>query len=116
MRESTPRIITGVHAFQGAGYDTPAPLNGGVTYTVPSDRRAQMIYLRAGNSSAEMVALTLLRDGAPMRVFPIGAKASEHVPLAVVEDLPPETRLDLHVCAPEGASGTVVLDLGLVEI
>lgn len=116
MRESIPRIITGVHAFQGAGYDTPAPLNGGVTYTVPSDRRAQMIYLRAGNSSAEMVALTLLRDGAPMRVFPIGAKASEHVPLAVVEDLPPETRLDLHVCAPEGASGTVVLDLGLVEI
>lgn len=116
MRESTPRIITGVHPFRGAGYDRPAPLNGGVTYTVPSDRRAQMIYLRAGNSSTEMVALTLVRDGAPMRVFPIGAKAGEHVPLAVVEDLMPETRLEVHVAAPEGASGTVVLDLGLVEI
>ena len=86
------------------------------TYTVPSDRRAQLIYLRAGNSSPEMIALTLLRDGTPMRVFPIGAKAAEHVPLAVVEDLMPETRLNVMVAAPEGASGVVVLDMGLVEI
>jgi hypothetical protein len=51
-----------------------------------------------------------------MRVFPVGAKAAEHVPLAVVEDLMPETRLDVLLAAPEGASGTVVLDMGLVEI
>lgn len=116
MRESTPRIITGIYPFQGTGYGNPAPLNGSVTYTVPSDRRAQMIYLRAGNSSSEMVALTLMRDGETMRVFPIGAKSGEHVPLAVVEDLAPETVLQMHVSAPEGASGTIVLDLGLVEI
>ena len=119
MNESTPRVILGTYPFQGAGYDKPAPLGGNTpapTYTVPSDRRAQLIYLRAGNSSPEMIALTLLRDGTPMRVFPIGAKAAEHVPLAVVEDLMPETRLNVMVAAPEGASGVVVLDMGLVEI
>lgn len=114
MRESTPRILTGMHAFTGAGYGKPTPL--GVSYAVPSDRRAQMIYFRAGNSSAEMIAVTLMRDGTPMRIFPIGAKDAIHVPLAVVEDLQPETKLELVVAAPEGAGGTLALDLGLVEI
>ena len=118
MIDSTPRVITGVYPFEGSGYGKPAPLGGNASpsYTVPADKRAQMIYLRAGNSCGEMIALTLTRDGAPMRVFPLGAKAAEHVPLAVVEDLMPETRLALLVAAPEGASGTVVLDMGLVEI
>ena len=118
MIESTPRVILGTYAFQGTGYSRPIPLSGDAapSYTVPADKRAQMIYLRAGNSSAEMIALTLLRDGKPMRVFPIGAKAAEHVPLAVVEDLMPDTRLEVAISAPEGASGTVVLDMGLVEI
>ena len=34
MRESTPRILTGMHAFDGRGYDSPVSL--GVTYSVPS--------------------------------------------------------------------------------
>lgn len=119
MIDSTPRVITGTYPFQGGGYDKPAPLGGGnsgPSYTVPADKRAQLIYFRAGNSSAEMIALTLLRDGKAMRVFPVGAKGAEHVPLAVVEDLMPETRLEVTVAAPEGASGSVVLDMGLVEI
>lgn len=118
MSESTPRVILGTYPFQGAGYDKPAPLGGNAApaYTVPPDRRAQLIYVRAGNSCAEMIALTLTRDGTPMRVFPLGAKAAKHVPLAVVEDLMPDTRLNILVAAPEGTSGTVVLDMGLVEI
>jgi hypothetical protein len=36
--------------------------------------------------------------------------------LAVVEDLEPETSVELMILAPEGLSGTVVVDLGLVEI
>ena len=83
---------------------------------MPSDKRAQPLYFRAGNSSAEMIAILLMRDGKPMRYFPIGAKSSAHVQLAVVEDLTPETKLDLMIVAPEGVSGTVVVDLGLVEI
>ena len=119
MTDSTPRVITGIYRFQGGGYDRPIPLAGGKaepSYTVPPDKRAQLIYFRVGNSCAEMIALALLRNGGVMRVFPVGAKAAEHVPLAVVEDLMPETRLEVRVAAPEGVSGTVVLDMGLVEI
>jgi assimilatory nitrate reductase catalytic subunit len=57
-----------------------------------------------------------MRDGAPMRYFPLGAKSAMHVPLAVVEDLMPESGLEVHIAAPEGVSGTLVLDLGLMEI
>ncbi len=114
MRESTPRILTGMHAFDGAGYNTPVSV--GVSYSVPSDRRAQMLYLRAGNSAAEMITLVLTRDGEPMRLFPIAAKGAVHIPLVVVEDLTPETRLELLVAAPSGMGGTLALDMGLVEI
>ncbi len=114
MRESTPRILTGMYAFDGRGYDSPVSLD--VTYSVPGDRRAQLIYFRGGNSASEMVAVVLTRDGAPMRTFPIGAKGAVHIPLVVVEDLMPETRLELLVAAPSGAGGTLALDVGLVEI
>jgi hypothetical protein len=116
MIESTPRIITGIFAFTGTGMSQPAVLEGAPVYTVPTDRRAQFIYLRAGNSTDALVTLVLLRDGAPMRLFPIGAKSSQHVPLAVVEDLFPETVIEIRVAAPEGVSGHVVLDMGLMEI
>ena len=114
MRESTPHILVGTHAFTGAGYDVPAPL--GVTYTVPADRRAQTVYFRAGNSTPEMIAVVLVRDGTPMRSFPIGAKDGVHIPLVVVEDLQPETKLEFHVLAPAGTAGTLMLDMGFVEI
>ncbi|MBV9968833.1 MAG: molybdopterin oxidoreductase, partial [Xanthobacteraceae bacterium] len=92
------------------------PLDGKLAYTVPSDKRAQLIYLRAGNSSAELVYLVLTRDGRPMRYFPVGAKASDHVALVVTEDVFPDTRLDVLLAAPSGASGDLVLDIGLLEI
>ena len=103
-----------MYAFDGRGYDSPVAL--GVTYNVPSDRRAQMIYFRAGSSASEMVAVVLTRDGTPMRVFPIGAKGAVHIPLVVVEDLSPETKLELLVAAPSGAGGMLALDVGMVEI
>jgi hypothetical protein len=34
-------------------------------------KRAQLIYLRAGNSSGELVYLLLTRDGKPMRSVPV---------------------------------------------
>src|SRR3954471_16460546 len=114
--ETTPRFIQGIFAFQGAGLNRPAPLDGKPAYTVPFDRRAQLIYLRAGNSTDVLVTLALLSNGKPIRYFPVGAKASVHVPLAGVEDLFPETRLEVVLAAPEGVAGTVVLDVGLMEI
>jgi hypothetical protein len=114
--EATPRFLNGVYAFQGSGYDKATPVSDKLAYTVPSDKRTQLIYLRAGNSSADLIYLTLMRDGKPMRYFPIGARSSEHVPLAVVEDLFPETRLEVMLAAPSGANGHLVLDIGLLEV
>jgi hypothetical protein len=74
------------------------------------------VYFRGGNSTDEMVYLTLMRDGAPMRYFPIAARGSTHVSLRVVEDLLSDTVLELFVAAPKGLTGTVVVDAGLVEI
>ena len=39
-----------------------------------------------------------------------------HVALAVVEDLDEDSVLELHVAAREGLAGTIVVDLGLVEV
>jgi hypothetical protein len=114
--ETTPQFIRGVHPFKGSGYDKPTAIDAGLTYAVPSDKRAQLIYLRAGNSCSELIYLVLLRDGKIMRYFPIGAKSSEHVPLVVVEDLFPDTKLEVTLAAPAEAIGHLVLDIGLLEI
>jgi hypothetical protein len=114
--EAAPRFLQGVFPFKGGGLDKPMPLEGKLTYKVPSDKRAQLIYLRAGNSSAELVYLLLMRDGKPMRYFPIGARSSDHVALVVTEDIFPDTTLDVLLAAPSGASGDVVIDIGLLEI
>jgi hypothetical protein len=97
------------------GIDAPHPLHDAARYTVPADKRAQLIYMRGGNSSDALVLLVLTRDGKPLRYFPIGAKASIHVPLAVVEDIFPESKLEVLISAPAGVTGTVVVDLGLLE-
>jgi assimilatory nitrate reductase catalytic subunit len=39
-----------------------------------------------------------------------------HVPLRIVESLLTDTELELHVAAPEGVRGTVVVDLGILEL
>jgi hypothetical protein len=114
--ETTPRFLNGVYAFEGKGLAAPVLLDAGLTYTVPTDKRAQLIYLRAGNSSDGLVNLVLMRAGKPMRLFPVGARGAMHVPLAVVEDIFPDTVLELHLAAPQGVTGEVVVDLGLMEV
>ena len=115
MIDSEPNFIQGVMQFVGAGYANPVPLPS-ASFTVAADKRAQPLYFRAGNSTAEMIAIAMIRNGKLMRYFPIGAKAAQHVQLAVVEDLEPETKLELTILAPAGLSGAVIVDLGLVEI
>ncbi len=116
MIDSTPRFLNGCYAFEGAGYDKPALLDPALVYVVPEDKRAQLIYLRAGNSSADLAFVSLMQDGKVARMFPVGAKAAMHVALAVVEDLPPDTRIEVFFGAPRGIGGTLVLDLGIIEI
>jgi len=113
---SKPTFLQGIFTFEGAGIDKPVLLEAGLSYTVPPGVVTQPLYFRGGNATDELVTVVLVRDGAPMRYFPIGARASTHVQLAVVEDIEEDTVLEVHVAAREGLTGTVVVDLGLVEV
>ena len=110
------RFLQGIYQFQGEGIDKPAPLHPELTYVVPDGSVAQALYFRGGNTTDEMITVVLMRDGVPMRYFPIGAKSDVHVPLRVVEDLEGGTAVELYLAAPEGLAGTVVVDVGLVEV
>jgi hypothetical protein len=112
----TPRFIQGIFSFKGSGLASPHQLDDKARYIVPGDKRAQLIYMRAGNSADALVCLLLTRDGKPLRYFPVGAKSSLHVPLAVVEDIFPESKLEVLIAAPDGVQGTVVVDVGLLEL
>src|ERR1700746_2117137 len=108
--------MQGIFAFEGRGLECPASFPSPVTYTVPSDRRAQTVYFRAGNSAAETICLVLTRNGQAMRYFPVGAKSSIHVALAVLEDLSPGSAIEVLVAAPQGIKSSVVVDVGFMEI
>lgn len=114
--QPNPIFIQGVFTFEGVGLSAAEPLYPPVTYKVPADKRAQLVYLRAGNSCSSLVNLTLNRNGKPMRLFPIGAQAAMHVSLTVVEDLDPESELEVLMSAPEGMNGKVVIDMGILEV
>jgi hypothetical protein len=111
-----PVFLQGLFEVVGYGLTLPGSLNPGLHYKVPLDRRAQLVYFRAGNPSSELIYVLLLRNGKPMRYFPVGAKASTHIELAVVEDLEPDTELEVLMAAPKDFKVSVVLDIGLVEI
>jgi assimilatory nitrate reductase catalytic subunit len=113
---TTPRFLQGVVEFEGKGLDKPVPLGHSFSYVVPAEAVAQPLYFRGGNSTDEMICVVLVRDGKPMRYFPIGARNSVHVPLRVVEDISAGTHVELQVAAPEGLAGTLVADVGLAEI
>ncbi|MGH3872653.1 MAG: molybdopterin oxidoreductase [Pseudonocardiaceae bacterium] len=110
------RFLQGSYPFEGQGLGKPVPIDPALTYTVAPGVTGQALYFRGGNSTDEMIAVVLVRDGTPMRYFPIGARAGTHVSLRVVDDLISNTQIELHIAAPEGCAGTVVVDLGLVEV
>ncbi len=113
---STPRFLQGPFDFEGNGLDKPLLIDDSLRYVVPAGCVTQPVYFRGGNSSDDMVTVVLFRDGEPMRYFPIAARGATHVALRVVEDLLGDTVLELFVAAPAGCRGTVIVDLGLVEI
>jgi hypothetical protein len=110
------RFIQAVVPFEGRGLLHPFTLGEGVCYQAPPDKRAQLVYFRAGHSLDAFVYVSLQRDGQVVRLFPLGAKAAMHVPLAVVEDIEQGGKLEVFLGAPEGAAGTLVLDIGIVEV
>lgn len=114
--KATPRFLQGVYPFVGRGIFDLGPLNDGLSYTVPSGKAAEVVYFRGGNLSEDLVYLTLSVNGKPARYFPVGPKADFHVPLAIVETHPAGTRLEIGLAAPRGLSGTIVVDVGIVEV
>ncbi len=113
---SSAVFLQGTFDFAGSGLHFPQPLDPSLVYTVPDGVTGQVVYLRAGNSAPELLVLSLVRDGTAVRLFPVGARGDVHVPLRVVDDLPPGTVVSISVAAPDGVKGTVVVDLGLVEV
>ena len=113
---SSPQFLQGIFEFEGKGLHNPFLLDSSLSYVVPPGATTQPVYFRGGNSTNEMISVILVRDSNPMRYFPIAAKGATHVALRVVEDLLADTVLELFIAAPAGVSGTVIVDLGLVEI
>lgn len=113
---SSPKFLQGVFPLTGEGLAKPGPVDPALRYQVPAGVTAQALYFRGGNSTGELVYVLLVRDGEPVRWFPIGARGDVHVPLRVVEDLPGGCVVELHAAAPEGVTGELVVDLGLVEV
>jgi len=114
--QPNPRFLQAIRTFEGRGLDEYLAFDPPLVYRVPDGREAQCVYFRGGNSSSDLICVVLTQDGAPMRLFPVGAKASVHVPLRIVENLLTDTELELHVAAPAGTGGTVIVDLGILEL
>lgn len=113
---STPVFLQGPFEFEGNGLDKPLLIDESLRYVVPAGTTTQPVYFRGGNSTKDMISVVLFCDGKPMRYFPIAAKGATHVALRVVEDLLADSVLELFVAAPAGCSGTVIVDLGMVEV
>jgi len=113
---AAPRFLQGIFPFAGRGVYEPTLLHDDLTYLVPSKHTAQVIYFRAGNLSDDLLYLTLTANERPTRYFPVGPKSDIHVPLAIVESYPAGTSLQLFIAAPRGLTGSVVVDLGIVEL
>ena len=109
------RFLQGIYPFEGAGFDKPVAISPELSHLVPDGAISQALYFRGGNTTDQLVVVVMLRDGVPMRYFPIGAKADVHVPLRVVEDIDGGSVLELRLIAPLGLVGHLVVDLGLVE-
>jgi assimilatory nitrate reductase catalytic subunit len=114
--QARARFLQGVFPFVGRGVFDLAPLNDALSYIIPPEKTAEAVYVRGGNLSDDLIYLTLSVNGTSIRYFPVGPKADFHVPLAIVESYPVGTRFDVCLAAPRGLSGTVVVDVGLVEV
>ena len=114
--KAKPWFLQGVYPFAGRGVFDLAPLNDALSYTIPKGKIGEVLYFRAGNMSDDILYLALAVNGDPVRYFPIGPKGDIHVPLAIVEEYPAGTRIDVCLAAPRGLTGTVVVDVGLVEM
>ncbi len=115
LGRATPRFLQGVYPFAGRGFFEVAPLNESLSYTVPEGTAAEVIYVRAGNLSDDLIYLAVCLNSIPVRYFPVGPKADFHVPLSITEAYPAGSTIEVGFAAPRGLTGSVVIDVGLLE-
>jgi len=112
VSEGRPVLLQTITTFEGSGLQNSHPI--GLGYTVPRGRTLGMLYFRGGSTVSGMVNITIMRNGRPMRYFPIASGSAIHVSLAIVEEMPENTQIEVYA-AGEG-SGTLILDIGYLEI
>lgn len=112
VSEGSPILLQTIATFEGHGLLSPQPL--GLSYVVRDGHAAGLFYFRAGSTVSGMVNISIMRDGKLMRYFPIAPGSAIHVSLAIVEELPERTRIEVFA-AGEG-SGTLILDIGYLEV
>ena len=112
---AAPRFLQGVYPFAGRGFFDVGPLHDALCYVVPKGANAEVIYFRGGNLSDDLIYLALCVNSQPVRYFPVGPKADFHVPLSITETHPAGAKIEVGFAAPRGLSGSVVVDVGLLE-
>jgi hypothetical protein len=112
----THRFIQGVFTFQGRGFTNSVALEPRADYVVPAGKRAHLVYCRAGNPTSELICLILKREGKLTRYFPVGAKSGAQMAHALVDDLLANSEIEVVIAAPEGLAGSVLIDMGFVEL
>jgi hypothetical protein len=105
--------LGGVYAFEGRGLHEPFAVDAGLRYTVPGGSMARAVRFHVVNRSDDMVCVVLVRDGSPMRYFPVAAQQEAEIPARAVEDLRGGSTLELQVAAPKGRAGSLTVELGL---
>ncbi|MGV3613711.1 MAG: molybdopterin oxidoreductase [Fimbriimonas sp.] len=114
--QAQPVYMQGAYPFAGRGFFEPQLLHTDLQHTVPEGATAEVVYFRAGNLSDDLIYVTLWANDRAIRYFPIGPKHDCHVTLAIVESHPAGTQFELRLAAPKGLSGSIVIDIGLLEI
>lgn len=77
---------------------------------------ARVRLVRGGRLSDDLVYICVTANGTPIRYFPTGPKGDAHVMLAIVEQHLAGVRLDVCLAAPRGLVGSVVVDVGFIEL
>lgn len=108
----TTVLLQTISEIEGEGLHAPQPLN--LSYTVPQGCSAGVQYVRSGSTVTGMTNVTLLKNGKVMRYVPVAAGGVIHVPLAIVDDL--QTGTEIEVVAVAEGSGTLILDIGVLEV
>ena len=113
---SSTRFLQGIFDFEGRGLHEPFLLDRRLSYTVPAGNEAQFVYFRGGNSSSELVCAIVMRDASRCATSRSARPGRQRTSRCASSRTCSPRRRSMHLAAPAGASGQIVIDVGLVEI